>query len=256
MANTIPYPTFNWKATDQIRAWDLFQAKAELWLAGEEIKEEIQYTKIVLMLGDEGLSRWSKFDMGADARKIPKDVFAKFKESLGKDISFRTARATLYSSFRQQKGETAAELDLRLSKLVDECKFPTDPTNVKDFLKRDIYINALNYYEVKKWAAKEQEADLTYTKVMDKCKEYEATVRDYVAMANDNSQLQTAYQQGTASLDHNSLKKQKFTGRGRRNRSNSGSRERRPQNKPNGTKCKRCGFERHTTTDGSCPALK
>ena len=91
MANTIPYPTFNWKATDQIRAWDLFQAKAELWLAGEEIKEEIQYTKIVLMLGDEGLSRWSKFDMGADARKIPKDVFTKFKESLGKDISFRTA---------------------------------------------------------------------------------------------------------------------------------------------------------------------
>ena len=147
MANTIPYPTFNWKATDQIRAWDLFQAKAELWLAGEEIKKEIQYTKIVLMLGDEGLSRWSKFDIGEDERKNPKDVFAKFKESLGKDISFRTARATLYSSFHQQKGETAAELDLRLSKLVEECKFPT--AAIKDFLKRDIYINALNYYEVK-----------------------------------------------------------------------------------------------------------
>ena len=75
-------------------------------------------------------------------------------------------------------------------------------------------------------------------------------------MANDNSQLQTAYQQGSASLDHNSFNKQKFAGRGKRNRSNSGSRERRPQNKPNGTKCKRCGFEHHTTTDGSCPALK
>ena len=104
----------------------LFQAKAELWLAGEEIKEEIQYTKIVLMLGDEGLSRWSKFDMG-----------------LGKDISFQTARATLYSGFQQQKGETAAELDLRLSKLVDECKFPTDSKNIKEFLKRDIFINVL-----------------------------------------------------------------------------------------------------------------
>ena len=173
MENTIPYPTFNWKATDQIRAWDIFQAKAELWLA-EEIKDEIQYTKIVLMLGDEGLRRWSKFNMGAEERKTPKNVLAKFKESLGTDISFQTARATLYSSFRQQKGETAAELDLRLSKLVDECKFPT---HVKEFLKRDIYINALNYYEVKKWAAKEKEADLTYTKVMDKCKEYEATVR-------------------------------------------------------------------------------
>ena len=97
------------------------------------------------MLGDEGLSRWSKFNIGADARKKPKDVFAKFKVSLGTDISFRTARATLYSNFRQQKGETAAELDLRLSKLVGECKFPTA---IKNFLKRDIYINALNYYEV------------------------------------------------------------------------------------------------------------
>ena len=71
--------------------------------------------------------------------------------------------------------------------------------------------------------------------MMNKCKEYEATVRDNIAMVNDNSQLQTAYQQGTASLDHNSLKKQKFTGRGRRNRSNFGSRECRPQNKPNET---------------------
>ena len=191
--------------------------------------------------------------MGADTRKKPNDVLAKFKESLGTDISFQTARATLYSSFRQQKGETAAELDLRLSKLVEECKFPT--AAIKDFLKRDTYINALNYYEVKKWAAKKKE-ELTYTKVMDKCKEYEATVRDYIAMANDNSQLQTAYQQGSASLDHNSFKKQKFTGRGIRNRSNSGLRECRPQNKPIGTKCKRCGFEHHTTTDGSCPALK
>ena len=77
MANTIPYPTFNWKATDQIRAWDIFQAKAELWLAGEEIKEEIQYTKIVLMLGDEGLSRWSKFDMGADANILPVRTYNK-----------------------------------------------------------------------------------------------------------------------------------------------------------------------------------
>ena len=86
---------------------------------------------------------------------------------------------------------------------------------------------------------------------MDKCKEYEATVRDYVAMANDNSQLQTAYQQGTASLDHNSLKKQKFTGRGRRNRSNSGSRELQTSEQAKWNKMQGCGFERHTTTDGS-----
>ena len=79
MANTIPYSTFNWKATDQIRAWDIFQAKAELWLAGEEIKDEIQYTKIVLMLGDEGLSRWSKFNMGAEEKENPKICLCKIQ---------------------------------------------------------------------------------------------------------------------------------------------------------------------------------
>ena len=42
----------------------------------------------------------------------PDNVFAEFRKSLGKDISYRTARATLYNSFRQKKDETAAELEL------------------------------------------------------------------------------------------------------------------------------------------------
>ena len=70
MANTIPYPTFNWKAQDVIHAWEIFEAQAKLWLTGEEIKEELQYTKIVLMLGGEGLNRWTKFQM--KTRKIPR----------------------------------------------------------------------------------------------------------------------------------------------------------------------------------------
>ena len=69
MANTISYPTFNWKAQDQIPAWEIFEAKAKLWLAGEEIKNELQYTKIVLMLGEEGLNRWTKFQMTDDDQK-------------------------------------------------------------------------------------------------------------------------------------------------------------------------------------------
>ena len=259
MANTIPFPTFNWKAQDQIRAWEIFEAKAKLWLAGEEIKKELQYTKIVLMLGEEGLNRWTKFQMTEENKKDPDNVFAEFRKSLGKDISYRTARATLYNSFRQKKDETAAELDLRLSKLIEECKFPGE---VKEFLKTDIFINAINYYEVKKWVAKQKEDGpdaLTYQKVMDKCKEYEATVRDYIFMANDNSQLQTAYQKGTTSLDSNSFKKHnRHKSRPRRNRSHSGSREHKPAipKHTGGSKCKRCGFECHTTPDGSCPALK
>ena len=43
---------------------------------------------------------------------------------------------------------------MRLSKLIEECKLPGE---VKDFLKMDIFINAIHYYEVKKWAAKQKE---------------------------------------------------------------------------------------------------
>ena len=130
---------------------------------------------------------------------------------------------------------------------------------MKEFLKTDIFINAINYYEVKKWVVKQKEDGpdaLTYQKVMDKCKEYEATVRDYIFMANDNSQLQTAYQKGTTSLDSNSFKKHnRHKSRPRRNRS---SRECKPATSKytGGSRCKRCGFECHTTSDGTCPALK
>ena len=86
----------------------------------------------------------------SDEAKKPDKVFEEFKKSLGKDISYRTERIAIYNSFRQKKDETAAELDLRLSTLIEECKLPGA---VKDFLKTDIFISTINYYEVKKWAA-------------------------------------------------------------------------------------------------------
>ena len=59
----------------------------------------IQYTKIVLMLGDEGLSRWKKFNMSDEDKKDPEKVFKEFHDSFGKDVSYCTARATLYKNF-------------------------------------------------------------------------------------------------------------------------------------------------------------
>ena len=106
--------------------------------------------------------------------------------------------------------------------------------DIVTFIKQDIFINAINYYEVKKWAAQQKEVDTTYTKMMDKCKEYEAAVCDYVAMASDNSHLQTAFQQGTVSVNNNYFKMKKSRGSGRRrNSSHSNSRDRsKPHAKP------------------------
>ena len=62
---------------------------------------------------------------------------------------------------------------------------------------------------MKKWATQQKEVGddaITYTKVIDKCKEHEASVRDYIMMASDNSQLKTAYQQGSATVDEKTFK--------------------------------------------------
>ena len=85
MSANLPLPTFNWKSKDQIREWETFKAKAKLYLIGEKIETELQYTHIVLMLGDEGLSRWTQFNLSEDDCKIPETVFNKFSESFGKD---------------------------------------------------------------------------------------------------------------------------------------------------------------------------
>ena len=184
----LPCPTFNLKYSDQLCIWDQFQAKAEDWLAGEKVGKALQYTNIVLMLGVEGLSRWTKFKLSEDDRKDAQNVFKVFLESPGKVVSYWTTWATLFNNFHQQKGETAAELDIRISKIIDECQFPAE--DITNFLKRDILINAINYYEVKKWASQQKEigdTPITYTRVMDRGKEYEATFSDFVAMASDSA---------------------------------------------------------------------
>ena len=102
MANTIPFPTFNWKAQDQICAWEIFKAKAKLWLAGKEIKKELQYTKIVLMLGEEGLNRWTKFQMTDANKKDPDNIFEEFRKSLGHFI--QNCKSNTLQQFQAKEG--------------------------------------------------------------------------------------------------------------------------------------------------------
>ena len=71
--------------------------------------------------------------------------------------------------------------------------------------------------------------------------------------ASDNSELQTAYQKGTATVDNNSFKMSRFQGRRRGNRNRSSSHSGSRDHKNLTSKCKRCGFTKHTTSDGSCP---
>ena len=65
------------------------------------------------MLGDEGLSRWSKFSLSDDDRKEPTTVFQKFRDSL----DYRMAHATLYN-FCQLS--VPPWLHIQLSKLIED----------------------------------------------------------------------------------------------------------------------------------------
>ena len=48
-------------------------------------------------------------------------------------------------------------MDIQIPRLVDECNFPSE--DMTDFIKRDILINVINYYEVKKWAVQQKETE-------------------------------------------------------------------------------------------------
>ena len=96
-------------------------------------------------MGDEGLSRWKKFNMSDEDKKDPEKVFKEFRDSFGKDVSYCTARATLYKNFQQHQDENIAELDIRLSSLINDRNFPSQ--EITKFIKQDILINSLNYYE-------------------------------------------------------------------------------------------------------------
>ena len=100
MANySMPPPKHDWDVPDQFSTSDNFKAKAELWLASEQVEPALQFNKIVLMLGDTGLKKCQKFKMSEDDRKDPEKVFKKFRERLGNSSSFHTARSTLYRNF-------------------------------------------------------------------------------------------------------------------------------------------------------------
>ena len=59
----MPPPTDDWEAADQFTASGTFQAKAELWLAREQVEPALQFKKNFLILGDTDLKKWKKFSM-------------------------------------------------------------------------------------------------------------------------------------------------------------------------------------------------
>ena len=92
-----------------------------------------------------------KFKLSDEDNKKPDTVLKAFCNSLGTEISHQNAHTTLYNSFHQQKSETATELDIKLSRLIDECHFPIHD-DIAKFLKWEVFNNPINYYEVMKWA--------------------------------------------------------------------------------------------------------
>ena len=52
------------------------------------------------MLGDLGLKKGKKFNMSEEDRKEKVKVFKRFRQSQGNNISFHSAKSTLYRNFK------------------------------------------------------------------------------------------------------------------------------------------------------------
>ena len=88
-------------------------------------------------------SHWSKLKISDEDKKKPDTVFKASHDSLDTVISHHNAHATLYNSFYPQKDDAATELDIRLSRVIDESQFPKHD-DITELSKWDIFINAIN----------------------------------------------------------------------------------------------------------------
>jgi hypothetical protein len=276
MANrksAIPYPTMNWEASDLQNEFEKFKQLATLWMIGEEVSTEVQYAKIVLMTGEIGRKRFNTFNLTAEQLKDPENLWKAFSNTLETSTSYRVARGTLYKDFKMQSKESANEFDVRLTRVLDDCKFPEA---VRKHLRLDIFIHACRYYEVKKWCNKQSDtgADaLTYEKALEKARAHETSIKDFQQMHADNPDLQTAISLSSikAAVDAMQYRRggtQSKRGKGRRQSRSPAYSPQRPQYEqqkqqkqksksqapPSKDKpCNNCGYTRHVPAD-KCPA--
>ena len=220
-------PSMDWRCDDVPAAWARFKTRMNYFLLYTNTPKDKTLATVLLLDGEEAINRWETLKFKCTNDKDIDEIWQVFGDSFEKSGSFWQYRDQYMSDYRQQQGETVAELDLAIRALVTGCQFKEE----KNSRLVDLLFHATKHYELKKAIQECKPEQLTYDKMIEEAKRIE---RSKVDAANYKGKSNPPFANHTVS-------RRTFQSPGQRQRRNS-----------NGKACTKCGFSHEWR---NCPAF-
>ena len=174
--NPLPTPFFDWKHNDHAEAFINYKEWMEMHLISQpKITADIQWSTIVLNMGEKGRELWKNFGISQERRKDPENVWAAFEQHFTPSNTFWSFREETYRIQPQGQKETCDALEARINLLLKRCKYDAAVEEIK---KQEMFLIACKYFEVKK-LIRESKPDLKFQEIMDKARMHERACKEY-----------------------------------------------------------------------------
>ena len=186
-------PRMDWHAEDKSAAWEHFTTRLKLYYTVAHTPKEVQVDTILFFAGTEATDRWKtlKEQMSAEDQVSSDKVFEAFANSFEKSSSYWQAREEYLSGIKQNKQQTAAELDIYIKDLVRRCQFTRTEVEAR---KIDLLYHATVHFEVRKFVHNAKPEELTYDRMIEVAKAHEWACHEYQQHKQAHSVPVSSYQ--------------------------------------------------------------
>ena len=186
-------PKLNWKATNMVMEFDIFQQNLEFVLTGMEIPEKKWYLFILQQLGRDRMEQWHSSIKDQVNIEDPRAIIKAFKKGFKLEETYWTYRSIYLSSSKQAKGESAATLATWVEDLVNLCKWPEEQREQRHI---DLFYHLTDYFNVH-WYVQNETAkeggggNLTWDSLVMESKRQEHVSKEYARFRRENGDSST-----------------------------------------------------------------
>ena len=185
-------PKLNWKVTNMVMEFDIFQQTLEFVLTGMEIPEKKWYLFILQQLGREGMERWHSNIKDQVNIEDPRAIIKAFKKGFELEETYWMYHSIYLSSSKQAKGESAAALATWVEDLVNLCKWPDAEREQRHI---DLFYHLTDYFDVQQYmqneTAKEGGGNLMWDSLVMEAKRQEREGKEYARFQRENGDSST-----------------------------------------------------------------
>ena len=168
-------PSMDWDAEDKLAAFKRYRTRMTMYLQAKQVTACNQYNYIVLMMGDEGQTRWDTINLEENELKNPESVWTALEGTFEASYSVWNLRDRLYNDVRQGPNESIDQLHLRICKLVKDASYTTAESETR---KKELLFHAVRSFPLREFAQRQKPADLSYDKLLEKAKNHERIIED------------------------------------------------------------------------------